>query len=254
MRITDEQYKHLRESFAQYDVDGNNLIDKAELVKVLIDLKVPNPEKEVDGVMAKLDNNNDGTISFAEFLKAVRTINSLKEVEVDDIVANYTSIPASKLDTSHGHASHEKKEGASFFSRVTSALVGSVESLEEKVEEAGKELEKDLVLAEKLIEKELAVPLVVEDGAKVHGITHLFAWKYEGHAVHLVGDFTHWGQNKLPMKHNPVDGHFYLDVKLTPGVYEYRFIINDNIEWYYDILEPNVLNTGSWFINNILTL
>jgi len=202
MRITDEQLKHLRESFKQYDLNDDNQIDKHELLKILKDVGLPNPEKEVASVMQKLDSNNDGTISFAEFLKFLKTLTSIKEVEVDDIVG--------EIVKPHGTASE------------TTPLLQQ--------------------------QQQTTTP-----PHPVHSSPHVFVWKYEGSNVELAGDFTQWGKNKLPMTRN-ADGHFYLEIYLTPGVYEYRFIIDNNFEWYYDIMLPNVLNTGSGFINNVITV
>ena len=58
MRITDEQLQHLRESFKQYDINGDNQIDKEELIQVLKDLKVPDAEAEATAVLDKLDSNS----------------------------------------------------------------------------------------------------------------------------------------------------------------------------------------------------
>jgi len=226
MKITDEQLRHLRASFKKYDSDGNNLIDKQEMVQVLVDLGVANPEKEVDVVMMKLDSNKDGTISFAEFLNALKTINSLKEVEVDDIVA----------EISHPHKQSLVQSASSLFSKV----VADAEAIEKTLEAEAEKISEEIV-------KEVAAI------TKPYGSSpHEFVWRYEGSHVDLVGDFTNWGAKKLPMVRSPTDGHFYLVVDLTPGVYEYKFIIDNNYEWYYDIVQPNELNTGSWFINNVI--
>jgi len=212
MRITDEQLAHLRESFKQYDVNGDNSIDRTELKKVLEDLKVPNPDQEAEKVLDNLDSNHDGTISFGEFLKALKTLKFLKEIEVDDIIAEYTT-PSGK-----------------------------------------KEFVEEIVVKEVLVDlAQKAEETIILESTVSRGSPHVFVWKYEGSSVQLVGDFTDWGKKKLPMNRLD-DGHWYLELRLEPGVYEYRFIIDNNIEWYYDICQPNVYNTGSGFINNVITV
>jgi 1,4-alpha-glucan branching enzyme len=42
-------------------------------------------------------------------------------------------------------------------------------------------------------------------------------------AVSLVGDFTHWEKNPIPMKMNRA-GVWKTTVKLQPGTYHYRFL------------------------------
>jgi len=216
MKITDEQLHHLRASFKQYDLNGDGRIDKSELLHILKELKVSDPEKEATVVMSKLDSDGDGSINFSEFLKSLRKL-TVKEVEVDDIVAELTS--------SHDEKTPDKKV--------------------EPIDEPPIVLEPGPVIF---------TPPVVEPHPVKRGSPHLFVWRYEGSKVDLAGDFTNWGSGRLPMQRDPINGFFELEVVLGAGVYEYRFIIDNNIEWYYDILEPNVLNTGSGFINNVITV
>jgi len=50
-------------------------------------------------------------------------------------------------------------------------------------------------------------------------------------SVLLAGDFTHWQANPIPMKKQP-DGTWQTTVKLAPGKYHYRFIVDG--EWRDD--------------------
>ncbi|MGC8887759.1 MAG: isoamylase early set domain-containing protein [Verrucomicrobiia bacterium] len=50
-------------------------------------------------------------------------------------------------------------------------------------------------------------------------------------SVLLAGDFTHWQSNPIPMKKQP-DGTWRATVKLAPGTYHYRFIVDG--EWRDD--------------------
>jgi len=97
MKITDEQIATLRASFKKYDKNGDNTIDASELIEVLKDNGIQNPETIVHEVMKAIDKNNDGSISFVEFTKALQSISSIKEVEVDDIISKITE----KLESEH---------------------------------------------------------------------------------------------------------------------------------------------------------
>jgi len=312
MKITDAQLHHLRESFKLYDVNEDNQIDRSEMIKILRDLKVEHPEKQVDAVMAKLDSNNDGSVSFGEFLQTLRTFKSLKEIEVDDIVAELTlekaavdvtptttavklaaeetlsfaitkgteaahdatklaeGVFAAALHKGHEVADFALEKGSEVASAVTHAAEGArekaveyAEAAKEKAgeyaeaakEKAGEYAEAAKEKANEYAEaaKEKAAGYALTAGLILYSSPHEFVWRYEGSHVELVGDFTEWGKNKLPMTRKD-DGHFYIVLYLAPGVYEYRFIIDHNTEWYYDILKPNVLNTGSWFINNVIVV
>jgi len=50
-------------------------------------------------------------------------------------------------------------------------------------------------------------------------------------SVLLVGDFTHWQSNPIPM-HKSAGGVWAASVELTPGTHTYRFIVDG--EWRDD--------------------
>jgi len=50
-------------------------------------------------------------------------------------------------------------------------------------------------------------------------------------SVMLVGDFTHWQENGVPMRKGK-DGTWTATVELTPGTHHYRFIVDN--EWRDD--------------------
>jgi len=359
MKITDDQLAQLRTSFALYDANGDGTIDKAEIHKVLLDLGISDPNsKEAGLILSELDANGDGSVSFGEFLKVVKSLDSLKEVEVDDIVevlskkhhkeivpdkaveapvslsvkpVHHTEKPVSLSvevpthhtekpvsfsvevpthehhhhedvslpvevpihHTEHHHAekpvsvpvevpthehhhhedvslpvevpTHHTEKPASLPVEVPTHHTEQPASLPVEVPthhiEHPVEEKKEVSIpaeipthhAEKQVPKEESTQLPVPASPPAFGSPHLFIWRYEGSQVHLAGDFTAWGAGRLPL-HRSNDGSWEIEVILKPGIYEYRFIIDNNIEWYYDILQPNVLNTGSWFINNVVTV
>lgn len=50
-----------------FDVDGNGLIDREELRKVMSSLNESLSEEELDAMIKEADINGDGQISFDEF-------------------------------------------------------------------------------------------------------------------------------------------------------------------------------------------
>jgi 1,4-alpha-glucan branching enzyme len=44
-------------------------------------------------------------------------------------------------------------------------------------------------------------------------------------SVQLVGDFTHWQEEPIPMKKRP-DGIWQVAVQLAPGLHHYRFLVD----------------------------
>jgi 1,4-alpha-glucan branching enzyme len=49
--------------------------------------------------------------------------------------------------------------------------------------------------------------------------------------VQLVGDFTHWQRDPIGM-HRQADGLWKISVRLAPGTYHYRFLVDG--EWRDD--------------------
>ena len=58
----------------------------------------------------------------------------------------------------------------------------------------------------------------------------------EAATVHLVGDFNHWDAGKDKMRRMK-DGTHKKCVRLKPGRYEYRFVVDG--EWWTDLANDN---------------
>jgi len=61
----------LKELFQLCDEDKNGTISKKELKSVMNELGVPTDESEVNLLFKRLDINNDGSITFSEFVKGL---------------------------------------------------------------------------------------------------------------------------------------------------------------------------------------
>jgi hypothetical protein len=44
--------------------------------------------------------------------------------------------------------------------------------------------------------------------------------------VFVAGTFNNWSTTAHPMKRTTRDGHWVLDLDLTPGTYEYKFVVD----------------------------
>jgi len=75
-----------------------------------------------------------------------------------------------------------------------------------------------------------------------------FKWPYDGYSVEVCGSFSDW---KDPKKLHKEEGVWTTRVRLPPGTYQYKFII-DGYHWFYDIMKPHVNNNGN--VNNYITV
>jgi len=74
-----------------------------------------------------------------------------------------------------------------------------------------------------------------------------FSWPYNANTVVLQAQFLDSWKQGLNLKE--VDGIFSVTVSLTPGLYQYKYIVNGN--WCHNPLEPS-LSTPEGYINNWL--
>ena len=66
--LSPEQLKMYKEAFAYFDKDGDGLINMEDLGRVMRNLRMNPTEQELQDLIAELDNNNNGSIDFDEFL------------------------------------------------------------------------------------------------------------------------------------------------------------------------------------------
>eukprot|EP00817_Percolomonadidae_sp_ATCC50343_P002170 CAMPEP_0117424184 /NCGR_PEP_ID=MMETSP0758-20121206/4654_1 /TAXON_ID=63605 /ORGANISM="Percolomonas cosmopolitus, Strain AE-1 (ATCC 50343)" /LENGTH=79 /DNA_ID=CAMNT_0005207811 /DNA_START=48 /DNA_END=287 /DNA_ORIENTATION=+ len=79
MNLTPEQIEDLKKGFAEVDEDGNGTIDKKELAtlfqKMFGDDDDIDIEASVEAAFEGCDVDNDGTISFEEYVKLATSDN-----------------------------------------------------------------------------------------------------------------------------------------------------------------------------------
>ena len=73
----------------------------------------------------------------------------------------------------------------------------------------------------------------------------------EASRVCVVGDFNGWSPRANPMVDQNADGHWTLFVDLPPGVYMYKFVV-DNERWIPDPKNPEHAPDGFESENSVL--
>jgi len=73
-----------------------------------------------------------------------------------------------------------------------------------------------------------------------------------GSRVCVVGSFNNWDPTANPMKDNPDSGHYTVAIRLEPGRYEYKFIVNN--DWRVDPNCPQCVPNDHGSLNNVITV
>jgi diguanylate cyclase (GGDEF)-like protein len=81
-------------------------------------------------------------------------------------------------------------------------------------------------------------------------VTIRFKPHYELSKVALVGNFNNWDKDADPMEKQP-DGAFQFIIALNPGVYHYKFVLND-VEWIPDPACPERVHDSLGGDNSVL--
>jgi len=72
-------------------------------------------------------------------------------------------------------------------------------------------------------------------------------------SVALLGDFNDWSEDATPMKAADGSGVWSVTVPLTPGRYQYAFLVNGD-EWMRDPTAPRALDDDFGRPNSVLTI
>jgi 1,4-alpha-glucan branching enzyme len=71
-----------------------------------------------------------------------------------------------------------------------------------------------------------------------------------GSRVAVSGDFNSWDTTGHPMEDKKGDGNYTATILLAPGVYEYKFIVNDT--WSIDPNCPEWIQNSFGTLNSVL--
>ncbi|MEW6501263.1 MAG: isoamylase early set domain-containing protein [Thermodesulfobacteriota bacterium] len=98
----------------------------------------------------------------------------------------------------------------------------------------------------------VSAPKKTAKTAKKAPLSHEFALTApEATAVYLVGDFNHWDDAKDKMR-KMKDGTHKKSVKLKPGRYEYRFVVDG--QWWTDPCNEDRCASPYGTDNSVLTI
>jgi len=117
----------LKETFASFDIDGDGFITRSELVSFLEKAGNSLSEEQVQEMMEKQDENDDGQISYQEFMKMMQPIIFHKTKDDDLMRETFSSFD---LD---GDGFITKAEIVTFMARMGETL--SDEQLKEMIGE-----------------------------------------------------------------------------------------------------------------------
>ncbi len=73
-----------------------------------------------------------------------------------------------------------------------------------------------------------------------------------GHSVALAGSFNDWDPALAPMIDSDGSGVYRCRVTISPGSYEYKFVVDD--EWLLDDDNPNFASNDFGTLNSVLAV
>ena len=73
-----------------------------------------------------------------------------------------------------------------------------------------------------------------------------------GHAVSLAGIFNDWDPVQLPMKYSKAKNAYCCSLKLAPGSYEYKLVVDG--EWLLDESTPNFVTNDFGTLNSVAVI
>ena len=71
-----------------------------------------------------------------------------------------------------------------------------------------------------------------------------------GSQVYVAGTFNNWSPTANPLKDNPQGGHFKTALRLQPGEYEYKFVVNGT--WCADPQCPDFVPNDTGTLNSVI--
>ena len=73
-----------------------------------------------------------------------------------------------------------------------------------------------------------------------------------GHTVSLAGVFNDWDPARLPMKYSAAKKLYSCSIKLAPGNYEYKLVVDN--KWLLDEGNPNFVTNDFGTLNSVIVI
>ncbi|XP_065050995.1 plastin-2-like [Rhopilema esculentum] len=126
MSIPEEELAELRESFNNFDLDGNGHITSQEIGNVMKSLGEDIPGYKLREIIKEVDSNQNGTVEFDEFLQIYKTVSSkAKGSAFKDLIKKREKInitggssEASAEGTKHSYSDSERAAFADWINYV----------------------------------------------------------------------------------------------------------------------------------------
>ena len=67
--VTEQSIREMKNIFYSYDKNGNGVLSKSELQRFFRSMNTYFSRNELDVAMHIIDENNDGTVTFSEFIQ-----------------------------------------------------------------------------------------------------------------------------------------------------------------------------------------
>ena len=107
--------------------------------------------------------------------------------------------------------------------------------------------------AEKVVTKKAAKPVAAKTAAAPVAKSVTFTVHAEkGKDVYVAGEFNKWDPTAKKMAYKAKDGIYAATVKLVPGEYQYKFVVDG--EWRLDAANPNFVPNDYGTLNSLLTV
>jgi len=108
--------------------------------------------------------------------------------------------------------------------------------------------------ARKSVVKEPAAKKVVKVAAKkpVAKTVTFTLHADKGKSVYLAGEFNEWNPVAKKMTYKASSGYYAVSLKLTPGTYQYKFVLDGT--WCADPLNANAVPNDHGTFNSVITV
>lgn len=124
--FTQAELDQFKKEFDSFDADHNGYIDHKELSLVLKNLKLYKSEEQCKSLVKEVDQNQNGTIEFKEFLDVVHNVREGKESAFQLVYTKQKDLIQYKT-ASGGQHSFAEEEMAAFAEHITQCLTPDAE-------------------------------------------------------------------------------------------------------------------------------